>query len=207
MEQRYRLELVGITYNQIESGVYALILQQAGGTRRIPIIIGFPEAQAIECKQQEVSTPRTLTQDTMASALATFGISLVEVEIRKLPNGVFAANLLLSDGVNERIVDSRSSDAIALAIRVGAPIYTSETVLMEAGFDPDTSKQGKNTREKEDDDENLDSAFSSQGNDLSSLNTEQLHQAMMTAAENENYEEAARIKSEIDRRNENNGLA
>ncbi len=122
MNKRYRLELVGITYNQIESGVYALILQQVGGTRRIPIIIGFPEAQAIECKLQEVATPRPLTHDTMVATLATFGISLQEVEIHKLPNGVFAANLLFSDGINERIVDSRSSDAVALAIRVGAPI-------------------------------------------------------------------------------------
>lgn len=108
MNKRYRLELVGITYNQIESGVYALILQQVGGTRRIPIIIGFPEAQAIECKLQEVATPRPLTHDTMVATLATFGISLQEVEIHKLPNGVFAANLLFSDGINERIVDSRS---------------------------------------------------------------------------------------------------
>lgn len=73
MEKRYRLELVGITYNQIESGVYALILQQAGGKRRIPIIIGFPEAQAIECKLQEVATPRPLTHDTMVTALSVFG--------------------------------------------------------------------------------------------------------------------------------------
>ena len=74
MEKRYRLELVGITYNQIESGVYALILQQVGATRRIPIIIGFPEAQAIECKLQEVATPRPLTHDTMVATLASFGI-------------------------------------------------------------------------------------------------------------------------------------
>lgn len=142
MEKRYRLELVGITYNQIESGVYALILQQAGGKRRIPIIIGFPEAQAIECKLQEVATPRPLTHDTMVTALSVFGISLLEVEIRKLPNGVFAANLLLSDGENERIVDSRSSDAVALAVRVGAPIYTSESVLLESGFEPEEKTAG-----------------------------------------------------------------
>lgn len=137
MEKRYRLELVGITYNQIESGVYALILQQVGTSRRIPIIIGFPEAQAIECKLQEVATPRPLTHDTMVNALAAFGITLVEVEIRKLPTGVFAANLIFSNGVEEMVIDSRSSDAVALAIRTGAPIYTNESVLREAGFDPE----------------------------------------------------------------------
>ncbi|MDE6423105.1 MAG: bifunctional nuclease family protein, partial [Muribaculaceae bacterium] len=122
MQKKYRLELVGITYNQIESAVYALILQQVGTSRRIPIIIGYLEAQAIECKLQEVATPRPLTHDTMAASLAAFGISLVRVEIRKLPNGVFAADLVFSDGKIEKVIDSRSSDAVALAIRVGAPI-------------------------------------------------------------------------------------
>lgn len=192
MEKKYRLELVGITYNQIESGVYALILQQAGGSRRIPIIIGFPEAQAIECKLQEVATPRPLTHDTMASALATFGISLTEVFIRKLPNGVFAADLVLSDGATTRIVDSRSSDAVALAIRVGAPIYTSESVLLESGFEPD-EKKGIATKE------DLRGA-ADDSDDLSRLSVSHLSQRMLKAAEEENYEEAARIKAEIDRR-------
>ena len=136
MGKRYRLELIGITYNQIESGVYALILQQAGASRRIPIIIGFPEAQAIECKLQEIKTPRPLTHDTMMASLQAFGLTLKEVEIKKLPNGVFAADLHITNGIDEKIIDARSSDAVALAIRVGAPIYTSEEVLLESGFDP-----------------------------------------------------------------------
>ena len=93
-----RLELIGITYNQIESGVYAVILQEADGTRRIPIIIGYPEAQSIECKLQEVVTPRPLTHDLMANMLNEFGVTLLEVNINKLPNGVFAAELLMSGG-------------------------------------------------------------------------------------------------------------
>lgn len=194
MEKRYRLELVGITYNQIESGVYALILQQAGGKRRIPIIIGFPEAQAIECKLQEVATPRPLTHDTMVTALSVFGISLLEVEIRKLPNGVFAANLLLSDGENERIVDSRSSDAVALAVRVGAPIYTSESVLLESGFEPEEKNSGESVQSED---------VVSENSDLSLMTVSQLSQAMAVAAENEDYEEAARIKLEIEKRKEN----
>lgn len=197
MEQKYRLELVGITYNQIESGVYALILQQAGGSRRIPIIIGFPEAQAIECKLQEVATPRPLTHDTMVATLAAFGISLIRVEIRKLPNGVFAADLVFSDGDNERIIDSRSSDAVALAIRVGAPIYTSESVLLEAGFDPE-----QNSKESKDSD--IADAFDKPLSGYAAMTLDQLSEAMLHAAENENYEEAARIKAEIDRRNANN---
>lgn len=201
MNKRYRLELVGITYNQIESGVYALILQQVGGTRRIPIIIGFPEAQAIECKLQEVATPRPLTHDTMVATLATFGISLQEVEIHKLPNGVFAANLLFSDGINERIVDSRSSDAVALAIRVGAPIYTSEEVLRESGFDPQDKGGNKGGKKVSASNSN---ELSGAPQKLSDMTLSQLSDAMMLAAENEDYEEAARIKAEIEERNTQN---
>lgn len=198
MEQRYRLELIGITYNQIESGVYALILQQVGTTRRIPIIIGFPEAQAIECKLQEVATPRPLTHDTMAATLAAFGISLVEVEIHKLTNGVFAANLLLSDGVNKRIVDARSSDAVALAIRVGAPIYTSESVLRESAFDFAGSYPASGDGKEHD---AIDVTERLTGkSDLRKLSLEKLSEAMLIASENEDYEEAARLKAEIDRR-------
>lgn len=198
MEKKYRLELVGITYNQIESGVYALILQQAGGTRRIPIIIGFPEAQAIECKLQEVATPRPLTHDTMVATLAAFGISLIEVNIRKLPNGVFAADLLFSDGNMEKVVDSRSSDAVALAIRVGAPIYTSDAVLRESGFDPDEIS-GDNDNEPKYVYPSVVKNGSSKS-DLNKLSESQLSEAMLKAAENENYEEAGRIKAELDRR-------
>lgn len=197
MENKYRLELVGITYNQIESGVYALILQQVGGSRRIPIIIGFPEAQAIECKLQEVATPRPLTHDTMVATLASFGISLIEVNIRKLPNGVFAADLVFSNGDTEKIIDSRSSDAVALAIRVGAPIYTTESVLREAGFDPDKDP-GSNEIQPE-----AQTARHARktANELERMSDAQLAAAMMKAAENEDYEQAAILKAELDRRN------
>lgn len=200
MEKKYRLELIGITYNQIESGVYALILQQVGTTRRIPIIIGFLEAQAIECKLQEVATPRPLTHDTMAASLEAFGISLIRVEIRKLPNGVFAADLVFSDGKNERIIDSRSSDAVALAIRVGAPIYTSEQVLLEAGFDAKGSSTSSDTESSQEEvRESVESKDS-----IKSMTTQQLSEAMLLAAENEDYEEAAKIKAELERRKNNN---
>lgn len=197
MEKKHRLELVGITYNQIESGVYALILQQAGGTRRIPIIIGFPEAQAIECKLQEVATPRPLTHDTMVTTLAAFGISLIEVNIRKLPNGVFAADLVFSNGQTEKIVDSRSSDAVALAIRVGAPIFTSDSVMREAGFDPDNGPSENDEATTPGEERHAPEADKS---DLARMSDAQLSAAMMKAAENENYEEAGRIKAELDRR-------
>ena len=194
MQKKYRLDLIGITYNQIESAVYALILQQVGTTRRIPIIIGYLEAQAIECKLQEVATPRPLTHDTMAASLAAFGISLVRVEIRKLPNGVFAADLVFSDGNTEKVIDSRSSDAVALAIRVGAPIYTTEEVLDECGFEAEKQSDSK------EDDASEENHSVDPIDSLASMNDAQLSDAMLIASENEDYEEAARIKAELERR-------
>ena len=186
---RCRLELVGITYNQIESGVYAVILRQAGGTRRIPIIIGYPEAQAIECKLQEVVTPRPLTHDMMINFMEEFGIRLKEIEIRRLPSGVFAADLIFTDGSQTRTVDSRSSDAIALAIRADAPIYTSSEVLEEAGFDPEENENHENAEETE---------VHPPEQETSRVSVEKLRAMMQKAAENEDYEEAGRLKAEID---------
>lgn len=196
MEDKVRLQLIGITYNQIEYGVYALVLQQVGGTRRIPIIIGHLEAQAIECKLQEIKTPRPLTHDTMLISLAAFGISLKEVIIKKLPDGVFGADLILSDGFKELSIDSRSSDAISLAIRSGAPIYTSSEVLREAGFEPNEMAKVRKPAVRS----SVSVKRPVKKNDLSSLTDEQLAEAMMKAAEQENYEEAARIKTELDNR-------
>lgn len=202
MKNKIRLELIGITYNQIESGVYAVILQQENSSRRIPIIIGYPEAQSIECKLQEVVTPRPLTHDMMANMMSAFGISLREVIIRKLENGVFAADLILSDGIREMTIDSRSSDAIAIAIRVGAPIYTSEDVLREAGFEPSSARPAATPKRTRvfDSTQKRASAFT----DTSALKTvEQLEQEMQQAADEEDYEKAARLKEEIERRKNN----
>lgn len=199
MENYYKLKLIGITYNQIESGVYALILQQEGTNRRIPIIIGFPEAQAIECKLQEIRTPRPLTHDIMVASMNEFGIELKYVLIKRLPNGVFAADLYLSNGITEKVVDARSSDAVALAIRSDAPIYTTEDVIREAGFEP-SDKRRSNMIDSADNKES-EKAVASTATGLESMSLEQLSVAMEKAALDEDYEEAARLKAEIDRRN------
>lgn len=196
MEQKYRLELIGITYNQIESGVYALILQQVGTQRRIPIIIGFPEAQAIECKLQDIRTPRPLTHDIMVSALKEFNIHLEYVLIKRMPNGVFSADLYLTDGINEKVIDARSSDAVALAIRTNAPIYTTEEVIREASFDPTEKRRQTNTNSDNTVKENL----TNNKTGIESMTLDELSTAMDKAAQNEDYEEAARLKAEINRR-------
>lgn len=194
MNDRIELELIGITYNQIESGVYAVLLQQKGGTRRIPIIIGSAEAQSIECKLQEVITPRPLTHDLMTGIMRAFNLELREVRLHRLPSGVFAADILMSDGERELTIDSRSSDAIALAVRTGAPIYTTAEVLEEAGFDPESSAVSTKATS-----EAIAEAVES---DLSRMSVEQLQKAMAKAVDEENYEEAARIKQELTSRGE-----
>lgn len=190
-ENKIELELLGITYNQIESGVYAVILRQKGGSRRIPIIIGSAEAQSIECKLQDVVTPRPLTHDLMVNMMRDFGLSVSEVQLRRLQSGIFAAYLVVTDGERELHIDSRSSDAIALAVRIGCPIYTSEEVLREAGFDADKvpmDKPGRNV------------SITRARRNLSDLSVEELETAMTKAVESENYEEAALIKKELDSR-------
>ena len=198
--EKVRLELVGITYNQIESGVYAVILQQCGGSRRIPIIIGYPEAQSIECKLQDVVTPRPLTHDLMVNVLNLFGITLEEVNIRKLPSGIFAATLTLKDSTGVKIVDSRSSDAIALAIRVDAPIYTTQDVLDESGFEPGERKRKPTSASRMPNKKTLNENIEK---DKSQKTLEELQLDMEAAAAREDYEEAARIKAEIDNRESN----
>lgn len=187
------LEVLGITYNQIESGVYAVILKEAGGDRRIPIVIGYPEAQAIECKLQEIVTPRPLTHDMMLEMMDKFGIRIEEVYIHRLPSGVFAADVFMVKGRSRYVIDSRSSDAIALALRAHAPIYTTADVLDEAGFAPEESKMPANKAD-----------FGMKSKDMPkrtadpSKTIEKLNKEMEQAAAEERYEEAAKLKAKIE---------
>lgn len=188
--KRYKVELLGITYNQIESGVYAVILTVEGGSTRIPIVIGYPEAQAIECRLQNVITPRPLTHDLIISLFEEFNITLEEVEIRLLPEGVFAADLLLSDGISTHIIDSRASDAIAIAIRNDVPIYVSEDVVLKAGFDPNNNQH-----------RNADLAQSSYEEDNTEYTKDEkllrLRKQLKEAVDQEDYKQAAILKREI----------
>ena len=213
MEDRCRLRVIGITYNQIESGVYALILQEDSGEIRIPIIIGYPEAQSIECKLQDIATPRPLTHDIMSRIFEEFGMKLAEVVIRKLPNGVFAADMVVEDSSgNRKTIDSRSSDAVALALRCNAPIYTTRKVIEEAGFTSDNPRTDTKRRDSRSDQSSVYSAnsLSSEKRDsdlkdsrqtiLRRMSINELNRSMEQAVESEDYEQAARIKAELDRR-------
>ncbi len=181
--KRYQLELLGITYNQIESGVYALILQVKDEPTRIPIVVGYPEAQSIECHLQNIVPPRPITHELMTNIFAEFGLDLLEVEIYILPSGVFGANIVITNGGETRTIDSRASDAIALAIRFDAPIYCSAEMVEEAGYNHSqtSTPPGQESREER---------------------ISYLKRMMQKAAAEEDYEEAARIKTELDQLSE-----
>lgn len=188
---RHRLRVVGITYNQLEAGVYALILEEEEGEkRRVPIIIGYPEAQAIECRLQDVQIPRPLTHDVMVAVMENFNIALREVFLYRRPDGVFAADLVLENGDGTvRKVDSRSSDAVALALRCGSPIYTSSSLLDEAGFSKESGKRpvGPPVPPRA-------------GGKYSRMDLPELRKLLDEAVASEKYEIANDIKREIDKR-------
>lgn len=182
------MSLMGIRYSPQNAGIYALILQEAGGDRCLPIVIGASEAQSIECKLQEIITPRPLTHDLMTNVMRAFGLQLRRVELRRLESGVYAANLYLSDGERELTLDSRSSDAIAIAIRVGAPVYAPSALLDEAGI-----RKANNATPAPEQPRQSESVQSYEGKSET-----ELLELMNEAAEKEDYEEAARVKQALD---------
>ncbi len=204
----HRLEIIGITYNQIDKGVYALILQEVNGKRRIPIAIGTAEAQSIECRLQEIITPRPLTHDLMANIMRAFGIELDAVIIKQLPGGIFAADLILTDGNRKIELDSRSSDAIAIALRMNVPILTSEELLSQVSFvkDRPLSATGANQDKPSVTPEMLAGAddLMQYEADFKIMATDKLEVLLSQVIEQEQYEVAALIKKELDSRMDKN---
>lgn len=216
MDERILLEIVGITYNQIESGLYALLLREEGGQRRLPIIIGAPEAQSIECALQQIKTPRPLTHDFMAAALRECSITVSEVMIYRLPSGMFAADVIFEDRYGAiHTVDARSSDAVALAIRTGAPIFTSRSLMDEIGVTQDNqSPLRPKPAEKSLKKSNFSTSVSVTPGMVSShpaaraeykdMSLSDLRLALDKAVQEEAYEKASIIQKEINKRNQSN---
>lgn len=193
MDNNIELKLIGITYNQIESGVYALILEDPIMKRRLAIVIGYPEAQSIECKLQNVRTPRPLAHDLLANMLKALDATLLRVDIKRLPTGPYAGTLKIQNSIGEIIeIDARSSDAIALAIRVNAPIYTNRELLEKEGFIPKTTHQPATVRIK--------SRPGGPADEFSRLSLQELEERLNKEVAEEHYEKAAEIQREIQKR-------
>ncbi|MBR6489848.1 MAG: bifunctional nuclease family protein [Muribaculaceae bacterium] len=142
-ENKIEMDVMGITYSQIQQGAYALLLRQRDGDLRVPIVVGTSEAQSIAMRLENVIPPRPLAHDLMVSMFHAFGISLDEVLIYKFSEGVFMSKLKLSADGKDLELESRTSDAIALALRTNTPIYTTQEVLDKTGFLIKEGEKGK----------------------------------------------------------------
>lgn len=183
--ERVKLNVFGITYNQVQAGAYALVLSEEGGKYRIPVVVGVAEAQSIAIKLENMIPPRPLSHDLIVSMSHAFGIALDEVFIYKFENGVFLSELRFSNEDRHVNIDSRTSDAIALALRTGAPIYTTREILEQTGFISD----------KQDDTIKLDSQPKEVN--LKNYAIEELEKMIAKCVEREEYERAAEIKKII----------
>lgn len=197
-----KLTIKGISYSQTQSGAYALVLSEMEGTRTLPIIIGAFEAQSIAIAlEKEIRPPRPLTHDLFKTFSERFGIQVKQVIIHKLVDGIFFSSLICEkDGVEE-IIDTRTSDAIAIAVRFLAPIYTYENILDKAGIYLKIEEEIaiKENLDPESVEVTLED-LNPRSSDFSDYSIEELHNQLNEAVANEDYELAARIRDEISKR-------
>ncbi len=198
-----RLNIKGISYSQTQSGAYALVLSEVKGTRTLPIVIGAFEAQSIAIAlEKAIKPPRPLTHDLFKSFADRFHITIKKVIIHKLVDGVFYSSLICERDHIEEIIDTRTSDAIALATRFNAPIFTYENILDKAGIylkfkDELNVEKDKLSIENLMDEE---SSIESKESSFSKDTLKQLHEKLNEAIQKEDYELAAKIRDEINKR-------
>lgn len=203
--KKIRLDIVGLSYSQTQSGAYALVLGEMNGRRRLPIIIGGFEAQAIAIEIEKMTPTRPLTHDLFKSFATSFHIQIQEVIIYNLVDGIFYAKLIcMGPGKQQVEIDARTSDAIALAVRFDCPIYTYEFILATAGIvveGNDFVFLGK-MDEQEDSAEGV--APTGSKASLAQLSDDELQKQLKDALTEEAYERAARIRDELSKRRGSN---
>jgi uncharacterized protein len=197
--KRVKLKVMGISYSQTQSGAYALILIEENGERRIPIIIGGFEAQAILIKLENLDPPRPLTHDLFKKFADEFNISVKEVMIYKLEEGVFFSKLICGNDEKSYAIDSRTSDAVAIALRFSCPIYITEDILDKAGItinpsDSEITTSGEN-----------ETIFESDSTKYENYSDDELYKLIDEAVKTEDYERAASIRDEIEKRKKKKG--
>ncbi len=194
---RIQVDILGLSTNPASGGAYALILKEVHGERRLPIIIGASEAQSIALEMEGIKPPRPLTHDLMKSIIGAFGGELHEIVIDELREGTFYAKL----NIDSRVIDSRPSDAIALAVRYGAQIYVAASVMDEAAFVPEEEEEQSDQQQAEPEDPpSPKQPKPKQGPPVPKpTRLEQLQQELREAIEKEQYERAAQLRDEIRR--------
>ncbi len=191
--EKIKLEIMGLSYSKSQTGAYALILAEEGGKRRLPIIIGGFEAQAIAIELEKMKPSRPLTHDLFKSFALSFNINITEVLIYKFVEGVFYAKIFATDGITSKEIDSRTSDAVALAIRFNCSVNTFESVMKDAGIVVDEDDELTDT--------SLQKASHTEGaNEFDEYTMEEMEELLQLAIENEEYERASQIRDEINNR-------
>lgn len=193
MSHKIKLSILGISFSQVQAGAYALIFSEEKGIRRLPIVIGTPEAQSIAIVMEGITPPRPLTHDLICSIWKEVHIVLKEVVIYKFEEGAFFSELLIEQNGTEYRIDSRTSDAVALTIRTHSPIYTTEEIMrnMAVVFDEHAVQPtGDQLQERSEKSEE----------ELAGLRLDTLKEQLKEAVSEENYELATRLRDEINRR-------
>lgn len=191
---KVKLNILGLSYSQTQDNAYVLILIEDSGDRRIPIIIGGAEAQAIAIQLENLKAPRPLTHDLFLQFAQAFEVDIKEVVIFRLQEGIFYSKLVCVKDDKEIEIDSRTSDAVALAVRFNCPIYTTPDVIARAGIVLDIEKDIQSS--ESDNDTSLDEG------ELAMYPTEELNEMLNEAIENEDYERASLIRDELNKRGE-----
>ena len=191
MNQKVKLSILGISFSQVQAGAYALIFSEENGPRRLPIVIGTPEAQSIAIVMEKINPPRPLSHDLMVSVFSALNVELLEVFIYKFDVGAFFAELTLQQGEDQYKIDSRTSDGVALAIRTNAPIFTTEEIMknMAVVFD----EEGEEKTEMKD-------FLSNDDKDLSQLTIQTLNTMLEEALSKEDFEAAIYLRDELNKR-------
>ncbi|MDE7153997.1 MAG: DUF151 domain-containing protein [Muribaculaceae bacterium] len=201
MDERIELRVMGISVGEIRQGAYALILAEINGPRRIPVVIGVPEAQSIAIKLEGVRPPRPISHDLFASFAHAFGVTLRDVFIYKFEDGIFYSELTFTDGERTVVLDARTSDAIAIAMRTKSPIFTTDEILRTTGFVMELQE------EQPAPDSEIEKAFGMTDgpSSVDEMTVEELEEYLARLIELEDYEEASRVSDLISRKRNSSG--
>lgn len=202
MDDRVRLRILGISYSQLQSGAYALLLAEENGPHKIPVVIGASEAQSIAIRIEGIVPPRPLTHDLFVSFAQAFGVKLREVFIYKFEDGIFYSELTFSDGERTVVLDARTSDAIAIAIRAHVPIVTTAAIVRETGFILDDEPDDDGVASSANTNEDMRQAAYFAEPKLENYAVEELERTLEQLIEDENYEEAARVSEILKKKKE-----
>ena len=199
--KKIQLEILGLSSSQSQTGSFALVLGEKDGNRRLPIIIGMFEAQSIAIQIEKISPNRPLTHDLFKSFAQHLNVKVLEVLISDLKEGVFYSKIVCSDGERQFDLDARPSDAIAIGLRFGVPIYTVESVLSEAGIILSDLEEDEDEETDEIEATPSTTVSPEAKSNLRDVSVDELNKLLEDALEKEDYERAAKIRDELNKRN------